>query len=332
MASAPLLTLRYRVLDDVAQDLDMVIQSSPEDEWSWEGASLSEREAWLGFVQRPSSLSALTEYVPGLTGKIQVLPGVALRFSLLSQSPHTSKLEAAVDVSAPSLAWESIAKIRSALIDRSKQWEEDGIDSLFFFDLLATAQTLLGDKPDLLASQNDSNIFNNSPKSDSPSRSTDLSPIELSRAMFWSHHLIAPSKLKDFNNWCPELSLWGVLRAGYPGYLCFEGEKEAVDEMVRRVKGLQWHAIQLRVQRSWTCILEKDSAKTGTREQALLSCALAKNHSDNKSEEQDEGEKLRTGCEVIENLGEFVERLKGCGLELDEVEGVLGIKVSGGGH
>ncbi len=42
--------------------------------------------------------------------------------------------------------------------------------------------------------------------------------------------------------------------------------------------------------------------------------------------------KLRTGCEVLEDLGDLVERLKSCGLEQDEISEALGIKISTDGR
>ncbi|SPO20078.1 uncharacterized protein UTRI_00473_B [Ustilago trichophora] len=323
MATSPLLTLHYASLEDVAQDLDMVIQSSSSEEWSWQGASAHEQHVWSSFVQNPSLAASST--VAGLAGKLQVMPGVALSFSLPSSSKEQ---EAAVDVSAPTLPPDSVARIKESLLSRSKEWSEEGIESLYLFDLLTTAQALLSGFPDLHSNHSTASAPESNLQPAGENNGTKTS-IKLSRALFWSHHLKAPSKLKDFNNWCPELGVWGVVRVGYPGYLCFEGESSAVDEMVRRVKGLQWHAIQLRVQRSSvhaTDPSKKGKDGLGPMEQALLSCALAKNHPDNTHKA---GEKVRTGCQVIENLGELVERLRGCGLEEEEISEALGIKLSG---
>lgn len=329
--SSALLTLRYVSLEDVAQDLDMVIQSTSHDEWSWEGASETERQTWQQFVEDPASTTKST--VAGLSGKVQVARGMSLSFSLLSQQGG-GEHEAMVDVSAPTLAPDSLTRVKQALLERSKEWEQEGIGSLFLFDLLTAAQTLVADLPQLGADTSEpvsSDLASSDPLKASPRQ------IELSRALFWSHHLKAPSKIKDFNNWCPELGIWGVVRVGWPGYLCFEGEASAVDEMVRRVKGLQWHAIQLRVQTAYTWSSGgKAAEKRGERspmEQALLSCALAKGHPDNAFEKEGGWEgKVRTGCQVIENLGELVTRLKDCGLAADEIETVLGIHISAGGQ
>lgn len=322
MASAPLLKLQYANLEDVAQDLDMVIQSCSSDSgWSWEGASTGQSEKWDSFVQDPSAADGAA--VAGLTGKVEVADGIALSFSLLSSPENT---QAAVDVSAPTISAEAAVKIKEGLLDRSKQWQEEGIESLFLFDLLTVAQTLVADlpaqsQPSTIAAGDDEELGCKNEES-KPSQPAE---IELVRALFWSHHLKAPSKLKDFNNWCPELRIWGIVRVGWPGYLCFEGEASAVDEMVRRVKGLQWHAIQLRIHTKWNW----DPPKGGkSMDQALLSCALAKGHPDN-TRVAGEGGKVRMGCQVLEDLGGLVTRLKECGLDKDEISEALGIRVSG---
>lgn len=36
----------------------------------------------------------------------------------------------------------------------------------------------------------------------------------MKRVIFWSHHLIAPSKRKQFAAWCPELQVWGLFKLG----------------------------------------------------------------------------------------------------------------------
>lgn len=331
-SSSALLTLRYATLEDVAQDLDMVVQSSSEGGWSWDGASAQEQEAWEQFVQDPASISA--SKTVGLAGKVEVVKGISLSFSLVSHSrDEGEEHEATVDVSAPSLPPEKAARLKNELSTRSEEWKEEGMESLYLFDLLATAQTLVADLPSHPQADTPADISDLAPLDPSQAPLKSSTQIELSRALFWSHHLKAPSKLKDFNNWCPELGIWGIVRVGWPGYLCFEGEASSVNEMVRRVKGLQWHAIQLRVQTNWTVEAGKHKDKRGRSplEEALLSCPLAKGHPDNAFQANDGEGKIRTGCQVIENLGELVARLKGCGLAEDDIETVLGIHISTGG-
>lgn len=314
--ASPLITLQYASVEDVAQDLAMVIQSCGQDEWVWEASTEQEREAWVSFVQDPTSTDAAT--LAGLAGRLQVSPRLALSYTFLSSG------KAGVDVSAPTLPSVTVSAIKTALTKRLEEWPSEGIESLFLFDLLATAQTLVADLKE--SSPQPASITTFQP--DAEDRRKESTEVELSRVLFWSHHLKAPSKLKDFNNWCPELRIWGIVRAGYPGYLCFEGDKAGVDEMVRRVKGLQWHAIQLRVQKDWIWVDKRGATQIND---AILSCALARGHPDNTYGETkgEVGGKVRTGCEVIEDLGTLVERLKACRLGQDEISEALGIKVTG---
>ncbi|GAC73643.1 hypothetical protein PANT_9d00197 [Moesziomyces antarcticus T-34] len=328
MASSPLLTLRYASLEDVAQDLDMVIQSSSTDQWSWQGVNADEEQAWSRFVQDPSSVPAeeAASAIAGMSGKIQVTQDVALSFALLSRHGGLdgSPIDAVVDMSAPTISSQGVATIKEALVGRSHAWDDDGVESLFLFDLLTTAQEQVA-SADLAPSAESGGREQGLESVPNTKQSDSTTSVEMSRALFWSHHLKAPSKLKDFNNWCPELRIWGIVRTGYPGYLCFEGEATAVAEMVRRVKALQWHAIQLRVNESWTWHPSSsgDAANLAPLEQALLSCALAQDHPANT-----EVGKVRTGCQVLESLGELVQRLRECGLPHDEISDALGIRIS----
>lgn len=306
----------------------MVIQSASQGEWSWEGASEQEEQHWAAFVQEP--LLASASAIVGLAGRMQMAPGIALLFSLVSPHEHHEYgsaeeqlgVGAKVHLSAPTLSASNVEKLNSTLAARSNEWQEEGVSSLFLFDLLATAQTLLADFPALAQSR-----ISNRTVRGLDTASAVSSNVELARALFWSHHLVAPSKLKDFNNWCPELRVWGIVRVGYPGYLCFEGEVAAIDEIVRRVKALQWHALQLRIHHTWTYTDHAES-RTAPVEQALLSCPFAQHHPDNTRKGADE--KVRTGCQVIESLGALVSRLRGCGLVHEEVTEALGIRVSNG--
>lgn len=158
--------------------------------------------------------------------------------------------------------------------------------------------------------------------SPSPSRSQSSSPSSpsrrtrnrtrrqtrtVSRTIIWSHHLIAPSKRRDLSAWAAELNLWILLKIGYPGYLCFEGFSSDVQEIVRRVKGLQWHAISVRSEESWDVDQEAGgSDERQSNEQVLLQCGLAQGH----SAKQTVGSttKLRTGCDEVETIKEIMDR------------------------
>ncbi|EPQ26159.1 uncharacterized protein PFL1_06367 [Pseudozyma flocculosa PF-1] len=161
--------------------------------------------------------------------------------------------------------------------------------------------------------------------------------IEMKRSIFWSHHLIAPSKRKDFTSLCSELDVWGLVKIGYPGYLIFEGPIEGVEEMERRVKGMQWHALTLRSTHTFLFPSPSPSlpgASDGTRgevrREAIRTSPLSRGHAANHNAGKDAQEKVRTGYEEVESVGEIVQRLR-C-IDMDEAEIVqsLGIRTAKG--
>ncbi|WFD31672.1 hypothetical protein MSPP1_002711 [Malassezia sp. CBS 17886] len=133
------------------------------------------------------------------------------------------------------------------------------------------------------------------------------------RAIFWSHHLIAPTKRRQFHAWCAELTVWGLVRVGYPGFLYFEGEADDIRDMVTRVKNMQWHALSLRVDSAW----EYEQAPSDGRDPsaaALLQCAPAAG-----APPLPAGAKLRTTYEEIEDLGTFITRLRNMGVDEQDI-------------
>lgn len=74
--------------------------------------------------------------------------------------------------------------------------------------------------------------------------------VETKCALLWSHHLLAMSKRKDIQHWSVELKLWSLAKIGYPGVIVVEGVRSEVDEFLRRVKALQWYALQVRYEES----------------------------------------------------------------------------------
>ncbi|PWZ02609.1 hypothetical protein BCV70DRAFT_196851 [Testicularia cyperi] len=325
-----LIRLEYSVLEDVAADLDLVMQSSNEGDWEW-ASDDKKAETWRRFLTEPTAEDAV-----GLSGRLCLGSGIWMTFALASTDGPNA--HAVVDVSAPETDPAVVEGLKDNLVARTREWSQEGVESLFLFDLLTTSQAYLADHPpkDRKAERDDSDAVESA--KDASAHVQPLSSsveIQLSRALFWSHHLKAPSKLKDFNNWCPELQIWGVLRVGWPGYLCFEGPSSSVDEMIRRVKSLQWHAIQLRSHHSWTFKPESDS-NCDPVSQALLSCRLASNHPDNTctslngqlTDASTRATKVRTGCQVLESMGEIVARLRESGLEETEISEALGLRVS----
>lgn len=121
--------------------------------------------------------------------------------------------------------------------------------------------------------------------------------LAMKRVIFWSHHLVAPSKRRQFAAWCPELGVWGLLKLGYPGFLCFEGACQDVNDMVWRVKRMQWAAISMRTEVTWTFTRSETTSDT-TLNAALRSCALAKGRCIQ--------DKLRTDAKELDSMSDFV--------------------------
>jgi hypothetical protein len=68
----------------------------------------------------------------------------------------------------------------------------------------------------------------------------------IGRILFRSHHLLFTQKRKSIISWCSELQLWGASKIGYPGIIIVEGGKDGVDEFARRIKSLNWLALNVR--------------------------------------------------------------------------------------
>lgn len=160
--------------------------------------------------------------------------------------------------------------------------------------------------------------------------------VEMLRVIFWSRaygqslyvvaaiaidirsslpldHLKAPSKKRDMNRWCTELRVFGLVKSGYPGFLCFEGEKDDVQEIVRRIKALQWHAITVKTEVPYTVTasfrLTDEKHGSDMSSVALRQCLLAIGHSASEnSGSGDRGAKLRTSMDEVVDSGALVNR------------------------
>jgi hypothetical protein len=99
---------------------------------------------------------------------------------------------------------------------------------------------------------------------------------------------------------------WHGHTDSYPGFLCFEGEQDDVQEMVRRIKALQWHAITVKTEETYTYLASSHSdTMDRIRQEAVQHCLLAKGHS---AEVQGHSDKLRTTMDEVESGKELVER------------------------
>ncbi|CAD6891760.1 unnamed protein product [Tilletia controversa] len=164
---------------------------------------------------------------------------------------------------------------------------------------------------------------------------------KMTRCIFWSHHLKSTTKKKNIRAWCSELRVWGITRPGYPAFLLFEGAEEDVDEMIRRIKDQNWHALSLRACVRYTYARPPNTSNEGsssssssssTHDLALLHCPLAQNHPSNNTTNADGAQdlstvaKLRPGVEEIESISELVGRLRAVGIPEMEYTEALGLR------
>ncbi|WFD20169.1 hypothetical protein MCAP1_002413 [Malassezia caprae] len=211
--------------DQLWEDILAVRSSLLPDEFSWRG-TIDEQESWE---------SAYQEYQSTLTPPAIQQVHVALRVNkTLGVSMH-AKMDA--HENQPTV---------TVLVQRSDLVSHDETTDMVqkrllegraleiphpLFDILTLLQEAMSEHELACRDQ----ILVQEP-SVCEERSANLPQYDMKRVLFWSHHLVATSKRKQFAAWCPELSVWGVLKLGYPGFLCFEGAVQDVDDMIRRVK------------------------------------------------------------------------------------------------
>lgn len=106
------------------------------------------------------------------------------------------------------------------------------------------------------------------------------------------------------NKWCSELDVLGLVKSGYPGFLCFDGGRDGVDEIVRRIKALQWHAITVK-----TDVPYDVQCKGGEAGESILQAGLARGHSSvSFYQAKPAKSKVRASMDEIEDTGRFVQR------------------------
>lgn len=84
-----------------------------------------------------------------------------------------------------------------------------GFDNVVF-DVYTAVQAYLTEKPVVISDQADENAV---PTTIETKTAVDCN-VKMSRVIFWTHHLKAPSKKRDMSAWCSELSLWGLIKSG----------------------------------------------------------------------------------------------------------------------
>lgn len=66
-------------------------------------------------------------------------------------------------------------------------------------------------------------------------------------ALLTSHHLLSPTKRKDFISLSSSLSLVGFSKTGHPGIFYAIGTKDDLEEWIREVKSWNWLALRVRM-------------------------------------------------------------------------------------
>ena len=296
------------------EEVQLLQSSLAKDEFKWLG-SPDEVEAWQAQLTSDggSAISTSASNSPmSFSIRIQKQrPAIWLEVSYSRVAGRDPSLRACAGGQATADANAHVAEagalsdlneMAKAQLDEAKAQEITHV----VFDVYTVLQAHLADHPLELSS-----TVKDAPAEGSADTSSSSSPSSpqhtrtrtLSRTIIWSHHLIAPSKRRDLSAWATELNLWILLKLGYPGYLCFEGFTSDVQEIVRRVKGLQWHAISVRSEESWD-VAEVDGKQSD--EQVLMQCGLAQGHSAKQA--VGSTSKLRTGCDEVETIKDIMDR------------------------
>lgn len=238
---------------------------------------------------------------------------------LIVEYPQPKGDEAAgaqIYLTGPDLDRSSLEQLKAVLVAHEREAREEGFDNVVF-DSFTAVQSYLSDHPELVEAAKDAGkqdaeaevegVKRKSGKvNETQQRVTD--EIRMARVIFWTHHLKAPSKKRDMANWCAELDVWGLVKSGYPGFLCFEGQEDDVGEMVRRIKALQWHAITVKTDERYCFTPPPGSADDNAEVAALLCCRLATGHTARPDKRQDREAKVRPGMDEVESIKELLER------------------------
>ena len=68
----------------------------------------------------------------------------------------------------------------------------------------------------------------------------------LGRRLCFSHHIIAPAKIRAIRQWAAELALGGFVKIGWPGLIVAEGSEENVKKYVAALQRLRWQHFVVR--------------------------------------------------------------------------------------
>ncbi|UZJ53034.1 hypothetical protein CBS101457_002354 [Exobasidium rhododendri] len=291
-------------LDQQVAEVQLLRASTAADEFCWRGSEKDE-QVWetivlsgIGDDQLRPSLSFALRLAKDETAESG--PGLWLNIDY----SHDPLEEVKMTLQGPTVGRHDMERVKRVIEARRKETTSDDFENVAF-DTFTAIQAYLAEEPIELTSPA------HLPEKKEMAESVVLNrQVIMSRVIFWSHHLKAPSKKRDMNAWCSELSLWGLVKSGYPGYLAFEGRKEDVDEIVRRIKALQWHAIQVKTDEPYTYQATLNGVSNGAIEQeAIRHCLLAKGHSSEVPADKVDLVKVRTSMDEVESGKELIDRV-----------------------
>ena len=281
--------------------------------------SISTTESGSGFEQDLELLRACTlpdefAYDEG-SSEVRVRVRVHAEPDIWLVFAAPSALVSVSGVSAPRAV---VAELESVLRAHARSQSQEHVETPLF-DLLTTAQAHLADHPPAPpAPQPDQERE----RERAQEREREREPWAMARVILWTHHLKAASKRRDLAAWAAELDVWALVKLGHPGFLCFEGTADDVDEIVRRVRALQWHALALRTD-------ERFLSPHTDRGAAIRACPLAPPGAQSQSQsESGAGKTLRTACHEVESIKDLVHTLQQAGIQHDSLVHTLHLRTA----
>jgi Protein of unknown function (DUF1115) len=279
------------------EDVILIRASTSSEEFHWEGSD-AEIQQFEGIITKCEEGTTAEEVLSQnveldvLAYRVRLLPDVWLDV----RTKMVSKVyEPQIGLHGPSLSKSAGEKTIAALESLYKKAKEEKIDNIVF-DVYTGLQSYMTTEITLQADISSHAV---------EKQENQPTKVEMLRVIFWTHHLKAPSKKRDMNKWCSELQVFGLVKSGYPGFLCFEGMREDVEEIVRRIKALQWHAITVKTETPYTFERSESQSAENVHSLAIRQCNLAKIHSANNKNSSDV---VRTSMDEVETGGELVQR------------------------
>lgn len=279
----------------------LIRASTSTEEFNWEGseAEIQQIEAIITKVEEGTPSEEVLDQnvqLEKLAYRIRLSPDIWLEVRMKVKTPT---YEPQIDLHGPSLYKDEWEKAKATLDSLYNKAKEEGIDNIVF-DVYTGLQSFIATE----IPQTDEKLSHlpTDHVSTDETKYTQSTKVEMLRVIFWTHHLKAPSKKRDMNKWCAELQVYGLVKSGYPGFLCFEGKREDVEEIVRRIKALQWHAITVKTETPYTF---EDANTKDIHSLAIRQCLLAKTHS---AKTKCSSDVVRTSMDEVETAGELVQR------------------------